>query len=105
MTIVRKDYRNNWSATDHVDLVANRVLVIGTTKTSDGTIVTRASVHVRDGVLLYALFSDFSQRLMTTKDRCTEKNVIAQHACAMTKLNEIHSAITAHYAKEETVAA
>lgn len=100
MTRVRKDIRNNWAAEDSIDLVANRVLQIQTRKTSDGTVVTSATVHVKDGEFLsHRMFTDFSQRLMTAKIRCTEKNVTQQHAEAMTKRNELLSAVTAWYAK------
>ena len=100
MTIINKDIRNNWHAIDSIDLVANRVLQVSTSKVSDGTIVTRASVHVKEGgFLTHRVFTDFSQRMMTAAIRCTEKNVTLQHLEAMAKINEIHSAITAHYAK------
>lgn len=102
MTIVRKDIRNNWAAEDSIELVANRVLNISTRKTSDGTIVTSATVHLRDGQFLsHRMFTDFSQRLMTAKVRCTEKNVVEQHTAAMSKRDEVLSAITAWYAQKE----
>lgn len=103
MTYLRKDIRNNWAAEDSVDLVANRVLKIQTRKTSDGTVVTSATVHVKDGNFFsHSMFTDFSQRLMTAKIRCTEKNVAQQHAEAMTKRDELLSAITAWYAEKES---
>lgn len=98
MTVVQKSVRGTWEAQDHIELVAARVLKIHTHKVSDGTLVTTATVHQQDGNFLsHRMFTDFSQRMMTAQVRCTEKNVAAQHAAAMAKINEVHSAITVHY--------
>ena len=98
MTSIRKDIRNNWRAEDSIELGSNRVLQVTTVKVSSGEIVTRASVHKRaGGFLSHMMFQDFSQCLKTSQSRCTEKNVAAQHAAAMAKINEVHSAITVHY--------
>jgi hypothetical protein len=107
MTTLRKDIRNNWEARDHIKLAGEWELQITTIKTSDGSLVTRASVHQKDGnFVTHRMFHDFSQRLMTAKVRCTEKNVAEQHAGAMTKREEILEAIVAWYAaKGETVTA
>lgn len=106
MTKVQKGMRGTWEAKDSIELVANRVLQVSTHKTSDGTLVTTATVHLHDGNFLsHRMFTDFSQRMMTAAIRCTEKNVAAQHAECMKKINEVHSAITAWYvAKGECVA-
>lgn len=98
MTFIRKDIRGNWAAEDEIKLEGDRVLKILTRKTSDGTLVTSATVHLRDGMFLsHRMFTDFSQRLMTAKIRCTEKAVAAQHAEAMTKLPELKEAVDAFY--------
>ena len=102
MTQLRKDIRNNWAAEDNVELENDRVLEIRTMKVSDGTIVTRATVNVRDGSFMsHRMFHDFSQRLMTSQNRCTEKNVAAQHAEAMTKKAELLEAVAAWYKEKE----
>ena len=105
MTYLRKDIRGSWSAKDEIELGANRVLSISTTKVSSGAIVTRASVAVRDGAFLsHMMYRDFSKQLIVSQLRCTEKNVAAQHAEAMAQINTVHSAVTTHYAKDlETV--
>jgi len=105
MTRIYKDTHNNWKAADTIRLVANRVLEITTHKVYDGTVVTTASVHIIEdsGFMTHRVYNDFSQRLMTTRVRCTEKAVAAQHAEAMTKKHEILEAVTAWYAaKGET---
>jgi hypothetical protein len=107
MTHAQKDIRGNWKMEDSIDLVANRVLKVSTHKTSSGWLVTTASVHVKEGSFLtHRMYHDFSQRMESSSVRCTEKNVTAQHAACMAKINEIHSAITVHYiAKGECVPA
>ena len=102
MTQLRKDIRNNWAAEDNVELENDRVLEIRTMKGSDGTIVTRATVNVRDGSFMsHRMFRDFSQRLMTSQNRCTEKNVVTQHSEALNKREELLEAITAWYKEKE----
>ena len=102
MTIVHKNIRNSWCAEDTIDLVANRVLKISTHTTSSKALVTSATVHTKsNGFLSHMVYQDFSQRVIVAHARCSEKNVAAQHAEAMSKINEIHSAITAWYAKKD----
>lgn len=99
MTVVQKSVRGTWEALDHIELGNDRVLRINTHKVSSGELVTRATVQVRDGRFLsHRMYTDFSQCLKTSRDRCTEKNVSAQHAEAVSKLAEIKEAVTAHYA-------
>jgi hypothetical protein len=99
MTTICKDVRGNWRAEDNVDLVAAKVLTITTNKVSDGSIVTRASVSTKDGAFMsHMVYRDFSQCIKISKDRCTAKNVNAQHEAAMAKLPEIQEAVTAWYA-------
>jgi hypothetical protein len=105
MTTVHKDIRNGWRAQDSYELGNNQVLKINTSKVSDGSIVTRATVHLHDGAFLsHRMFTDFSQCLKTSRDRCTSKNVATQHAEAVSKLAEIKEAVTAWYAKEAATA-
>ena len=105
MTVVQKSVRGTWEAQDHIELGNDRVLRINTHKVSDGSIVTSATVQIRDGMFLsHRMFTDFSQRMMTAAVRCSEKNVAAQHAEAMGKLAELKEAVAAHYAKLETTA-
>jgi hypothetical protein len=105
MTTVHKDFRGSWRAQDDYELSDKQVLQISTSKVSDGSIVTRATVHMHDGDLLsHRVFTDFSQCIKTSRDRCTAKNVATQHAAAVDKLAEIKEAVTAWYAKEEATA-
>ena len=99
MTTICKDVRGNWRAEYNLDLAAAKVLQISTHKVNDGSIVTRASVSTRDGAFLsHMVYRDFSQCIKTSMDRCTAKNVNAQHEAAMAKLPEIQEAVTAWYA-------
>lgn len=101
MTVVQKSIRGTWAADDKIELGNDRVLCISTHKVSDGSVVTSATVHLRDGGFLsHRMFTDFSQRMMTAAIRCSEKNVATQHAEAMSKLAELKEAVTAFYAKE-----
>ena len=107
MTVVQKSVRGTWEAQDHIELGNDRVLRINTHKTSSGEVVTTATVQLRDGMFLsHRMFTDFSQRMMTAEIRCSEKNVAAQHAECMKKLNELKEAVTAWYiAKGEALPA
>ena len=107
MTVVQKSIRGTWEAQDHIELGNDRVLRINTHKVSDGSVVTSATVQIRDGMFLsHRMFTDFSQRMMTAAIRCSEKNVTEQHAQCMVKLAELKEAITVWYiAKGEAVAA
>ena len=106
MTTVRKGVRGTWEAEDSIDLVALRVLKIHTHKVSGGQLVTTATVHTKDnGFLSHMMYADFSHAITVSKDRCTEGNVTAQHAAAMAGINQIHSAITAHYVKKDEAVA
>ena len=101
MTVVQKGVRGTWEAQDHIELGNDRVLRINTHKVSDGSVVTTATVQIRDGMFLsHRMFTDFSQRMMTAAVRCSEKNVAGQHAECMKKLPELKEAVAAHYAKE-----
>ncbi len=108
MTKVQKGMRGTWEAKDSIELGNDRVLQVSTHKTSDGSLVTTATVHLRDGQFLsHRMFTDFSQRLAARMLRCTEKNVTLQHADAMRlrELTALKEAITAWYvAKGECVA-
>ena len=105
MTKIHKDFYKNWRAQDDYELGDKKVLQISTSKVNSGSIVTRATVHMHDGAFLsHRMFTDFSQCLKTSRDRCTEKNVAAQHAEAVGKLEEIKEAITGWDAKEEGTA-
>lgn len=100
MTTVYKDIRNNWSAEDNITLDDKRVLRVTTIKVSDGSIVTRATVSIREGQFMsHRMFTDFSACLKTSRNRCTEKNVVAQHEEAMTKRPELLEAVDAWYSK------
>lgn len=105
MTKLHKDFYKNWRAQDDYELDGGKVLQLSTSKVNGGSIVTRATVHIHDGDFLsHRMFTDFSQCIKTSRDRCTEKNVAAQHAEAVGKLAEIKEAVTAWYAKEEATA-
>ena len=109
MTTVQKSIRGTWEAQDHIELGNDRVLRIHTHKVSDGSLVTSATVQIRDGAFLsHRMFTDFSQRLTARMLRCTEKNVTLQHADVMRlrELTALKEAVTAWYvAKGEAVVA
>lgn len=105
MTIVQKSIRGTWEAVDEIELGSGRVLKVSTHKVSSGDIITTATVLKREGGFLsHMMFQDFSQRLLVSAVRCTEKNVTAHHATALMQLGTVRQAIDAHYAKETNVA-
>ena len=105
MTVVQKSVRGTWEAQDHIELGNDRVLRIITMKNSYKQLATTATVQIRDGMFLsHRMFTDFSHTIKVSWDRCSEKNVAAQHAECMKKLPELKEAVAAHYAKLETTA-
>ena len=105
MTTVQKDMRGNWRAKDVIQLGNNKVLEIATHKVGDGSIVTSATVNIMEGgFATHRVFTDFSKRLLTSKVRCTEKNVGSLHETCMVNVPALKEAIAAFY-KEEVAAA
>ena len=98
MTIVSKDCRNNWRAEDTYDLGNNKQLTITTNKMFDHSLCTRATVStVEGGFVSHMMYQDFSKCIKLTKDRCTAKNVEAQHAIATGQLEYLKQAVATHY--------
>ena len=101
MTSIKKDIRNNWSASSEYTIGNGRVLQVNTSKVHNGQLVTRATVHKREGAFYsHAVFQDFSACLMTSSNRCTEKNVTTQHTVALNNISELIDLATAHYPEE-----
>jgi len=98
MTIVSKDCRNNWRAEDTYDLGNSQQLNISTHKVFSGELVTTATVgKVDGGFVSHMMYQDFNKCVNRTKDRCTQKNVEAQHAIAVGMLDYLKEAVKLHY--------
>jgi hypothetical protein len=97
-TVTRKDYYGSWTSKSQMDLPDNWVLQIHTSKVSNGTLVTTATVHKVEGnSMTHRMFTDYSKRIAVEKIRCTEKNVIAQHTAALALLDQVLSEVNAKY--------
>lgn len=107
---VHKDPREGWKAKTVVDLGENRELHITTNKASNGRLVTRASVHTRDGMFLTHRFGlwgsggDFSQWMEATKTRCTEGAIRTQHSRNLERVEDVIALARAHYSVEGVAA-
>ncbi len=89
---------NGWKATTQIDLDAPYVIEISTHK-SLGVLVTNATRYkLESGMKSYMMFGDFSKRIIVTKNRCTEKSVLAQHAAAIADVDAIKAECAAFYA-------
>jgi len=102
-TVTRKDYYGSWTSKSQMDLPNSWVLQISTSKTSNGLLVTTATVHKLEGnSMTFRMFQDYSKRIVSEKIRCTEKNVIAQHTAALAQLDQILLEVNAKYNFEQT---
>lgn len=111
MTTMKKG-KDGWAAEDTIDFNGQQKLTISTRKSStSGTLVTRASVSTHsDGMISHSFAlggagGDYSERVIVTPTRCTEKTVAEQHAKAMQQIADIEARARAHYEKKLTVAA
>ncbi len=110
-------HRDGWRAEDRIPLGAakggmgkegTRMLHIDTHKTSRGGLVTHASVmvHTPDGGMSCVLFGDFSERLMQSNVKCTEKAVRTQHEHVMREYaGSLPDRVRAFYSEKERVEA
>lgn len=105
MTTLTKG-KHGWKAEDLIDFNADEYqkLCVSTYKYGN-ELITRASVstHRADGIVQHAFGlaggGDYSERVIVTTARCTEKAVAAQHAEAMKQLDAVLERARAHYAK------
>lgn len=96
-----------------VQLPEQRELHIRTSKASSGILMSRASVHRREGSFLTHAFSfgldgtgDFSQVIAQRQvARVTERAVELQHASATEQLPSIRAAVEQHYVRRAERAA
>ena len=104
--IVRKG-RNGWEAENRFEFDGDYKLTIETHKDSSGPssrLVSRASVSQhKDGMMSHAFGlgsgGDYSERLIVSAARCTEKSVAGQHAKALEMLADVQAKAKAHYMK------
>ena len=86
-------------------------LQIKTYKNDYGQIVSAARVHfVKDGMITFEIFGDFSKTVLRIKGRATQKNLDTQHAQAFTpeSIAALKAEVLAFYAskrKREALAA
>lgn len=102
MTRLSKDVRGNWSAVSSfpVEGRPNLTLNVRTIKVFSGSLVTEASVTVKDDVFgfsSYRVYLDFDKRLALSRDRCTQGNVSRQHEDALSGLDTLKREVEAHY--------
>lgn len=81
MTRIYKDARNGWAAETDLPLDNGRVLKILTMKRHNGQISTSAqAVAITEHGFSFVMYQDFHRHSIAhSMDRCTEKNVAAQH--------------------------
>lgn len=102
-TVTLKDYYGSWISKSQIDLPDNWALQIHTGKVSTGMLVTSATVHKVEGnSMKHRVYQDYSKRIVSEKIRCTEKNVVAQHAAALAKLDQVMLEVNAQYNFEKT---
>lgn len=102
MTRLSKDMRGNWSAVSSfpVENRPNLTLNVRTLKVFSGSLVTTASVTVKDdghGFSSHRVYLDFDKRLALSRDRCTQGNVSRQHEDALAGLDTLKKEVEAHY--------
>lgn len=104
----RKSPRNGFEAKsriplDCIGLPASKVLHIDTGKRSRGGVHSCALVseHGADGIVTFAMFSDYFKEIYRDDGRCTESNVKRAHQHALAELPATLEAVKAHYAQPE----
>ena len=99
-TIVKKDWRNNWTAESVIDLTDKLEFTLSTTKTYEtGALVTRATVGQIDGACVcHTIGSDFSKTLAAEKyGRVTSKVVEKQHRDFLVNIEAVLQLAKKHY--------
>ena len=101
---LRKDSRGNWKASTEITIGENevkqaRILSVSTFKTSDGAVVTTASVsHVEGMFMTHRMYGDFSERMISTRHgRVTEKVIREQQLAALKEIDEMIICAKAFY--------
>ena len=89
--------REGWEAETEIALDAPFVLEIRTYKSQRGLVSNVTRFKKENGGKSFIMFGDFVENLILSKDRCTEKTVIAQHTAAMSDLEGIKSRCAAFY--------
>ncbi len=96
---------HGWKAEQYIPLDGNRVLRVYTLKSSSGKLVTMATAGAVSHDAGFACFSflmggDFSERILATDTRATEKAINAQHAAALAPeaIGPVLARCAAHYA-------
>lgn len=92
--------REGWEAQTDVELDAPYVLEIRTYKSQRGLVSNVTRFKNENGGKSFIMFGDFTERLILSKDRCTEKTVIAQHTAAMSDIEGIKARCAAFYAAQ-----
>ncbi|MFC7410401.1 hypothetical protein [Hydrogenophaga atypica] len=104
--------RDGWNAKSSITLPDNRELQIRTSKRSNGTLATTATVYTtKDGYMTHAFGlgipgkGDFSSTVISSKPaRVTEKVVEEQQRRGLAHLETIQAQIRAHYASVKSTA-
>lgn len=97
-TYIRKSLHNGWQCETNVDLGNKLRLKIATHRAFDKMLVSHASICTFDGAFeTHRVFEDYSERLINTKQRCTEKNVQAQHNNAISRIPELIQEVAKQY--------
>lgn len=102
---------NGWKAETFVDLADNggdkeegtkRQLRITTSKPSSGGLTTYVGACTVGGRFVRsAIFRDFHKQVARSADRCTEKNVEAQHKAVLTNLDDLIAEAIAYEAAKQ----
>lgn len=95
--------KDGWRAKDLIDFDGPRKLCVETYKYS-GSMITRAAVNTYTDYGFSHAFGlagggDYSERVIVSAERATEKTIAKQHAEAMEQLEQIIQRAKAHYAK------
>lgn len=87
-----------WQSESTVDIGNGRALQILTMKRHSGAIVTSATcVKPERGGYSFMMGSDFNKSYKSTKNRCTEKNVVEQHNAVVADVDQIKADCEAFY--------
>ena len=99
-TRVQNGIRGTWEAVTLIDLSngVGQFLEISTMKVSSGALVTQARVKQREREVVASTTRDFSERLLATNVRVTERAVRAQHAQALSSVRRLWLDAYAYYA-------
>ncbi len=98
MRITAEKTRTGWVATTVVRICAKRVLVITTEKAGAMLASTAQAAEPLAGDLVrFDPLSDFRKRVLATTSRCTENNVLKQHALALERAAQLRAEVESFY--------